>query len=245
MVALFRTLNRTRFRCHGYDKPIYTNTKYPFHFDPSKVSNENPIGYYWTMFFLPKEWEATKTLSLRTFFLLLPSSSSFSFFFFFFLLRLSRPTSPPEAAAQPIVAAQPVAQARPSSPVAGSQPLPPSPPAAVAHGLRVQRRHAKRRTSPNAGRRCFAFAGSPSPPLPATTIIAAAAQRRRRRFTSSFCRTPPPLPASFPAVDCSAASRCSSPSSCRYATVAGVRHRRRIRPLPRVDIAGRLTSTPD
>ncbi|VFQ90028.1 unnamed protein product [Cuscuta campestris] len=73
-----------------------------------------------------------------------------------------------------------------------------------------------------------------------SAIIADELQRRHaERWTS------PELPASFLAVDCSAASRCSPPSSCRYATVAGVRHRRRIRPLPRVDIAGRLTSTPD
>ncbi|VFQ93384.1 unnamed protein product, partial [Cuscuta campestris] len=86
----------------------------------------------------------------------------------------------------------------------------------------LQRRHAKRRTSPNAGRRCFALAGIES--------------RRRPSFQppSPFAQRPPAT------VECSAASRCSSPLSCRSATVAGVRHRRRIQPLPRVDISGQL-----
>ncbi|VFQ60208.1 unnamed protein product [Cuscuta campestris] len=72
---------------------------------------------------------------------------------------------------------------------------------------------------------CFTFAGRPPP---------VAAQRRRRRFTSSFCRTSPPLPASFPAVDCSAASRCSSPTTVHLvvlpdvASTAGVLPRRRL-----------------
>ncbi|VFQ94713.1 unnamed protein product, partial [Cuscuta campestris] len=70
-----------------------------------------------------------------------------------------------------------------------------------------------------------------APPLPRL--------RRNRAPSSPFAQRP------SAAVECSAASRCSPPSSCRSATVAGVRHRRRIRPLPRVDIAGRLTSTPD
>ncbi|VFQ61399.1 unnamed protein product [Cuscuta campestris] len=50
----------SNWQCHGYDKPIYTNTKYPFHFDPPKVPDENPTGCYRTMFFLPKEWEGRR-----------------------------------------------------------------------------------------------------------------------------------------------------------------------------------------
>ncbi|RAL47119.1 hypothetical protein DM860_014013 [Cuscuta australis] len=74
-------------------------------------------------------------------------------------------------------------------------------------------------------------------------------RRHAERWTS------PPLPASSLAVELQCRQsllipvelqcRHCTPSSCRSATVAGVRHRRRIQPLPRVDIAGRLISTPD
>jgi len=47
----------SNWQCHGFDKPIYTNIQYPFHFDPPKVPDENPTGCYRTLFFLPKEWE--------------------------------------------------------------------------------------------------------------------------------------------------------------------------------------------
>ncbi|CAH9085204.1 unnamed protein product, partial [Cuscuta epithymum] len=50
----------SNWQCHGYDKPIYTNTTYPFHFDPPKVPDENPTGCYRTTFSLPKEWEGRK-----------------------------------------------------------------------------------------------------------------------------------------------------------------------------------------
>ncbi|RAL48824.1 hypothetical protein DM860_001144 [Cuscuta australis] len=65
MTGLFRRLLivlpvPSNWQCHGYDKPIYTNTKYPFHFDPPKVPDENPTGCYRTMFFIPKEWEGRR-----------------------------------------------------------------------------------------------------------------------------------------------------------------------------------------
>nr|QSM07479.1 beta-galactosidase 13 [Ipomoea batatas]GMD71911.1 beta-galactosidase isoform X1 [Ipomoea batatas] len=50
----------SNWQCHGFDKPIYTNIQYPFHFDPPKVPDENPTGCYRTLFFLPKEWEGRR-----------------------------------------------------------------------------------------------------------------------------------------------------------------------------------------
>ncbi|VFQ80933.1 unnamed protein product [Cuscuta campestris] len=93
--------------------------------------------------------------------------------------------------------------------------------------------------TPNGGRRQTPDAAvSPSPESRAA-VARASSRSPSFQPPSTFAQQPPA------AVDCSAASRCSSPSNCRSATVAGVRHHRRIRPLPRVDIAGRLTPTPD
>jgi beta-galactosidase len=41
---------------HGFDKPIYTNMKYPFPAQPPIVPHENPTGVYALTFALPDEW---------------------------------------------------------------------------------------------------------------------------------------------------------------------------------------------
>ncbi|KAG9129366.1 hypothetical protein Leryth_016643 [Lithospermum erythrorhizon] len=52
----------SNWQMHGYDRPIYTNTVYPFHFDPPKVPEDNPTGCYRNFFALPKEWEGRRIL---------------------------------------------------------------------------------------------------------------------------------------------------------------------------------------
>lgn len=47
----------SNWQMHGHDRPIYTNTIYPFAFNPPKVPDDNPTGCYRTYFFLPEEWE--------------------------------------------------------------------------------------------------------------------------------------------------------------------------------------------
>ncbi|VFQ68737.1 unnamed protein product [Cuscuta campestris] len=111
----------------------------------------------------------------------------------------------------------------------------------------------------------------PAPPIAAASFVgrprhrAAAPLFRLRRSSAAVelqrCQSLPSAAvalstAAILTVECSAATSSagrrlpyqrppSSPSSCRSATVAGVHHRRCIQPLPRIDIAGRLTSTPD
>ena len=47
----------------GYDKPIYTNIKYPIPADPPRVPNDdNPTGVYRRTFTIPPEWENRRTL---------------------------------------------------------------------------------------------------------------------------------------------------------------------------------------
>lgn len=36
----------SNWQMHGYDKPQYTNTRYPFSFDPPYVPTDNPVGIY-------------------------------------------------------------------------------------------------------------------------------------------------------------------------------------------------------
>ena len=36
----------SNWQLHGYGKPIYTNVRYPFPFDPPFVPDENPAGIY-------------------------------------------------------------------------------------------------------------------------------------------------------------------------------------------------------
>ncbi|VFQ92866.1 unnamed protein product [Cuscuta campestris] len=129
---------------------------------------------------------------------------------------------------------------RSSRPSIAAPPMFPSPVAAaiIADGCSAATPNGGRRQTPDA-------AVSPSPESRAVVARASSWSPSLEPPSPSF-QPPSPFAQRPPAaVDCSAASRCSSPSSCRSATVTGVRHRRRIRPLPRVDIAGRLTSTPD
>ena len=44
------------WQLQGYDKPIYTNVKYPFPVNPPKVPVDNPTGCYSLNFDLPDEW---------------------------------------------------------------------------------------------------------------------------------------------------------------------------------------------
>ena len=44
------------WQLQGYDKPIYTNVKYPFPVNPPKVPLDNPTGCYSLNFDLPDEW---------------------------------------------------------------------------------------------------------------------------------------------------------------------------------------------
>ena len=44
------------WQMHGYDKPIYTNVKYPFACNPPLVPADNPTGCYSTVFTLPADW---------------------------------------------------------------------------------------------------------------------------------------------------------------------------------------------
>ncbi|VFQ85009.1 unnamed protein product [Cuscuta campestris] len=102
--------------------------------------------------------------------------------------------------------------------------------------------------------------GPPSASAPPTTVhlvvlpfVASTASVGRPRHRAAA----PPIAAVSPSPEVrrsspsSAANRlqpsplAQTANSCRSATVAGIRHRRRIQPLPRIDIAGRLTSTPD
>lgn len=44
------------WQMHGYGRPQYTNTKYPFPVDPPFVPTENPVGLYRRAFTVPQEW---------------------------------------------------------------------------------------------------------------------------------------------------------------------------------------------
>jgi beta-galactosidase len=44
------------WQLQGYDKPIYTNVKYPFPVDPPRVPSENPTGCYSKVFNIPVSW---------------------------------------------------------------------------------------------------------------------------------------------------------------------------------------------
>ena len=46
----------SNWQLKGYDKPIYTNVKYPFPVDPPFVPAENPTGCYSKAFCVPDEW---------------------------------------------------------------------------------------------------------------------------------------------------------------------------------------------
>ena len=44
------------WQLQGYDRPIYTNVKYPFPVDPPRVPEENPTGCYSLDFEVPEQW---------------------------------------------------------------------------------------------------------------------------------------------------------------------------------------------
>ncbi|KAH9617726.1 hypothetical protein KSS87_001056 [Heliosperma pusillum] len=47
---------------HGYGRPIYTNTEYPFPVNPPYVPEENPTGCYRTYFEISDEWKGRRIL---------------------------------------------------------------------------------------------------------------------------------------------------------------------------------------
>ena len=46
------------WQLQGFDKPIYTNVKYPFPCTPPLVPQDNPTGCYSTTFTLPSDWQS-------------------------------------------------------------------------------------------------------------------------------------------------------------------------------------------
>ncbi|CAN6444056.1 unnamed protein product [Victoria cruziana] len=50
----------SNWQMHGFDRPIYTNTMYPFPLDPPNIPVDNPTGCYRRRFTLPKEWEGRR-----------------------------------------------------------------------------------------------------------------------------------------------------------------------------------------
>lgn len=50
----------SNWQLQGYDKPIYTNVKYPFADNPPFVPADNPTGVYRLTFALPAAWEGRK-----------------------------------------------------------------------------------------------------------------------------------------------------------------------------------------
>jgi beta-galactosidase len=44
------------WQMQGFDRPIYTNVKYPFPCVPPQVPDENPTGCYWREFSLSENW---------------------------------------------------------------------------------------------------------------------------------------------------------------------------------------------
>ncbi|XP_020264636.1 uncharacterized protein LOC109840411 isoform X1 [Asparagus officinalis] len=52
----------SNWQMHGYDRPIYTNTIYPFPLNPPYVPCNNPTGCYRKYFHLPKEWKGRRIL---------------------------------------------------------------------------------------------------------------------------------------------------------------------------------------
>ncbi|HEY5715952.1 MAG TPA: sugar-binding domain-containing protein, partial [Psychromonas sp.] len=50
----------SNWQLQGYDKPIYTNVKYPFADNPPFVPADNPTGMYRLTFDLPASWKGRK-----------------------------------------------------------------------------------------------------------------------------------------------------------------------------------------
>lgn len=52
----------SNWQMHGFDRPIYTNTIYPFPLNPPYVPANNPTGCYRKFFKIQKEWEGRRIL---------------------------------------------------------------------------------------------------------------------------------------------------------------------------------------
>lgn len=52
----------SNWQMHGFDRPIYTNTLYPFPLNPPYVPSDNPTGCYRKYFHVPKEWKGRRIL---------------------------------------------------------------------------------------------------------------------------------------------------------------------------------------
>ena len=46
----------------GYGYPIYTNTKYPFPYNPPYICRDNPVGSYVRTFTVPQDWKNGKVI---------------------------------------------------------------------------------------------------------------------------------------------------------------------------------------
>jgi beta-galactosidase len=53
------------WQMQGYDRPIYTNVKYPFPVEPPRVPAENPTGCYSRVFDVPAEWLDSGRVTLQ------------------------------------------------------------------------------------------------------------------------------------------------------------------------------------
>ncbi len=49
------------WQMHGFEKPNYTNSAYPYPLDPPYVPDENSTGCYRRVFMLPSEWDKMRT----------------------------------------------------------------------------------------------------------------------------------------------------------------------------------------
>jgi beta-galactosidase/beta-glucuronidase len=47
----------SNWQMHGYGRPLYSSSKYPFPMDPPHIPAANPTGCYLTSFVLPKGWD--------------------------------------------------------------------------------------------------------------------------------------------------------------------------------------------
>jgi len=52
------------WQLQGYDRPIYTNVKYPFPCTPPVTPDENPTGCYLKSFSLPEHWQSDEVVSV-------------------------------------------------------------------------------------------------------------------------------------------------------------------------------------
>ena len=52
------------WQLQGFDRPIYTNVKYPFPCDPPRVPEQNPTGCYSRVFTLPEGWRGENQIRI-------------------------------------------------------------------------------------------------------------------------------------------------------------------------------------